>query len=59
MAAAIDNSILEAAKIHEEIRLYPHLREYCQIMQHLKQETEIVASGYALEKNSYVFIIYS
>ena len=59
MTAAIDNSLLEAAKIHEEIRLYPQLRNYLQTLQHIKTDIEIVASGYALEKSNYVFIIYS
>ena len=59
MAAAIDNSILEAAKIHEERNLYPQLREYCQQLQHIKSNVEIVAGGYALEFNNHVFVVYS
>ena len=59
MAAAIDNSLLEAAKIHEERNVYPQLREYCQQLQHIKSDVEIVASGYALETNNYVFVVYS
>ena len=63
MAAAIENPSLEALKINEQKNLYLHLREYCEVLTRVNVIgggiVEIVASGYALEKSNYVFILYS
>ena len=58
MAASIDNSLLEGAKIHQERNLFMHLRGYCLNLQDAPQ-IEIVASGYAVERGNYVFVVYS